>query len=167
MAAPRIDVARRLEIESIFENAIERPTADRWDWVAEQCGTDRHLRAEVQALIAAHERTDGVLELEITGALLDALDAARPFRRVGAYRLVRELGRGGMGVVFLAERMDTRLPALDDVRDAVRREWSSAQQADAATRFYQALLRKYAVSIEAIELPLHSWRYQICIPATG
>jgi len=55
----------------------------------------------------------------------------------------------GVPVVFLAERMDTRLPALDDVRDAVRREWSSAQQADAATRFYQALLRKYAVSIEA------------------
>jgi len=83
MAAPRIDVARRLEIESIFENAIERPTADRWDWVAEQCGTDRHLRAEVQALIAAHERTDGVLELEITGALLDALEDVAPRRRAG------------------------------------------------------------------------------------
>ena len=131
MAAPRIDVARRLEIESIFENAIERPTAERWDWVAEQCGTDRHLRAEVQALIAAHERTDGVLELEITGALLDALDAARPFRRVGAYRLVRELGRGGMGVVFLAERDDGQY----EQQVAVKVLHASPDNADLRRRF--------------------------------
>ena len=104
--APPIDVGRRLEIELIFENAVELTTAERWNWVAGQCGTDRHLRTEVEALITAHERPDGVLESEIAGALLDALDAARPTRRIGAYRVIRELGRGGMGVVFLAERDD-------------------------------------------------------------
>jgi serine/threonine-protein kinase len=74
--------------------------------VAEQCGATSPPNAEVEALIAAHERPDGVLESEIAGTLLDALDAARPTRRIGAYRVIRELGRGGMGVVFLAERDD-------------------------------------------------------------
>ena len=54
----------------------------------------------------------------------------------------------GVHVVFLAERTEGRLPPLEDVREAVRREWTNAQQREAAGRFYQALLRKYAVTIE-------------------
>jgi hypothetical protein len=54
----------------------------------------------------------------------------------------------GMHVVFLSERTDGRLPALDDVRAAVRRELSSAQQREADDRFYRALLLKYVVTIE-------------------
>jgi hypothetical protein len=54
----------------------------------------------------------------------------------------------GVHVVFLAERTEGRLPALEDVREAVRREWTNAQQREAAAQFYQALLRKYTVTIE-------------------
>jgi len=54
----------------------------------------------------------------------------------------------GVHVVFLAERTEGRLPALEDVREAVRREWTHAQQREAAGRFYQTLLRKYEVTIE-------------------
>jgi hypothetical protein len=50
--------------------------------------------------------------------------------------------------VFLAERTEGRALPLDDVRAAVRREWTNAQQREAAARFYQALLRKYGVTIE-------------------
>ena len=131
MAAPPIDVARRLEIESIFENAIELTAVERRDWVAEQCGTDPVLRAEVEALIAAHERPDGVLESEIAGALLDALDGARPIRRVGAYCVIRELGRGGMGVVFLAERDDGQY----EQRVAVKVLRASPDNGDLRRRF--------------------------------
>jgi serine/threonine-protein kinase len=106
MAAPPSDIGRRLEIESIFENAIELPWIERSDWVADQCGTDRRLRAEVEALIAAHERPDGVLEVNVAGSLMDVLDPTGPVGRIGAYRVLRELGRGGMGVVYLAERDD-------------------------------------------------------------
>ena len=55
----------------------------------------------------------------------------------------------GAHVVFLAERTEGGVPALEEVREAVRREWTSAQQREAAAEFYQALLRKYAVTIEA------------------
>jgi hypothetical protein len=58
--------------------------------------------------------------------------------------------RSGYGVhlVFLAERTAGGLPPLADVREAVRREWTHARRREASDQFYQALLRKYAVTIE-------------------
>jgi parvulin-like peptidyl-prolyl isomerase len=54
----------------------------------------------------------------------------------------------GMHVVFLAERTQGRVPPFEDVRDAVRREWESARRLEAKERFYQELLKRYAVTIE-------------------
>ena len=54
----------------------------------------------------------------------------------------------GVHVVFLSKRTEGRPRPLDEVREAVRREWTNAQQREAAARFYQTLLRKYAVTIE-------------------
>jgi parvulin-like peptidyl-prolyl isomerase len=54
----------------------------------------------------------------------------------------------GVHVVFLAERTEGRLPPLEDVREAVRREWANAQRLEAAARLYQALLQRYTVTIE-------------------
>ena len=102
MTPPPSDSAYRHEIESIFEDAIELAPADRGPWLAGRCGTDRRLRAEVDALIAAHDRAAGVLEKNIAGAVGGAVRG----RRIGAYRVRREIGRGGMGVVYLAERSD-------------------------------------------------------------
>jgi hypothetical protein len=54
----------------------------------------------------------------------------------------------GVHIVFLAERTEGGLPPFEAVREALRREWTNAQQREAAAQFYQALLRKYAVTIE-------------------
>jgi serine/threonine-protein kinase len=101
---PELDL--RLEIESIFEDAIELPPEDRERWLTGRCGTDSQLRAEVDALIAAHERAEGVLEGNVVAAGVRALRDSCHGRRIGAYRVLSELGRGGMGVVYLAERDD-------------------------------------------------------------
>ena len=106
MARQLIDAALRHEIESIFETAIELAPADREYWLAERCGTDPRLRAEVDALLAAHERAEGMLEASVAVAAAEALKDVERGRRIGAYRVLRELGRGGMGVVYLAERDD-------------------------------------------------------------
>jgi serine/threonine-protein kinase len=106
MAPPQPKGTLRLEIEAIFEDAIELPSQDRSRWLNDRCGADSRLRAEVEALLAAHEREEGVLERNVVAAGVRALRDSSRGRRIGAYRVLNELGRGGMGVVYLAERDD-------------------------------------------------------------
>jgi hypothetical protein len=54
----------------------------------------------------------------------------------------------GAHLVFVSARTEGRLPALEDVRDAVRRDWANAQRHAANEQFYQALLQRYTVTIE-------------------
>jgi len=54
----------------------------------------------------------------------------------------------GVHLVFVSERTEGRVPALEEVRDAVRREWANAQRLEANEKFYQGLLKRYTVTIE-------------------
>jgi hypothetical protein len=54
----------------------------------------------------------------------------------------------GMHLVLVSERTEARLPGLADVRDVVRREWANARRLEGNAKFYQELLKRYAVSIE-------------------
>jgi hypothetical protein len=54
----------------------------------------------------------------------------------------------GVHLVLVSERTEDRLPALEEVRDAVRREWANAQREKANEAFYQRLLARYTVTIE-------------------
>ncbi len=54
----------------------------------------------------------------------------------------------GLHLVLVTQRSEGRVPALNQVREAVRREWSHARRLEAKDRFYQELLRRYHVSIE-------------------
>jgi eukaryotic-like serine/threonine-protein kinase len=89
---------RRERIEAVFEEALERPTETRGAWLETECAGDPELLAEVHALLAAHEFADRLFP--------DTEAAPSHPERIGAYRVLRELGRGGMGVVYLAERAD-------------------------------------------------------------
>jgi non-specific serine/threonine protein kinase/serine/threonine-protein kinase len=88
----------------LFEQAIALPAADREPFLERHCADDR-LRAQVRALLAAHERADDGF-LARSASELAAAAIGRPGRRIGAYRIVREIGRGGMGAVYLATRAD-------------------------------------------------------------
>jgi len=57
----------------------------------------------------------------------------------------------GTHLVFVAQRSEGRLPALDEVRDQVRREWLDAKRKEASDKFYQAILGRYKVKIELPE----------------
>lgn len=54
----------------------------------------------------------------------------------------------GAHLVFVTERIEGRAPGLEEVRDAVRREWLDARRVEAKDRFYRALLERYDVRIE-------------------
>ncbi|HXH23854.1 MAG TPA: serine/threonine-protein kinase [Vicinamibacterales bacterium] len=93
-------------VKAVFADAIEQPVDARRAFLARACAGDPDLLREVEALVAAHDTAGGFLEQPAQIDLAD-LEGLAPGTRVGAYRIVEEIGRGGMGIVYLAE--DTRL----------------------------------------------------------
>ncbi|MCG8455536.1 MAG: serine/threonine-protein kinase [Holophagales bacterium] len=88
----------------VFEAALDRPTAERSRFVREACTADGAAFEEVRDLLARHQHASGFLEQPY--AAPSRLGPLAPGYRLGAYRICRELGRGGMGAVYLAERAD-------------------------------------------------------------
>jgi non-specific serine/threonine protein kinase/serine/threonine-protein kinase len=102
------------KVEEIFLSALRQEPGARRAHLDAACGGDVLLRGEVESLLASHERAGEFIEApavafapELPASVLksDAGEASGG-RHVGAYRIERELGRGGMGAVFLARRAD-------------------------------------------------------------
>lgn len=93
--------------KALFLEAIELPEADRAAWVASRTPNDAMLRNAVLSLLNAYEPADDFLETPAAALSADAVPETLPAEgRVGPYRLLKEIGRGGMGAVYLASRDD-------------------------------------------------------------
>src|SRR5437764_10641146 len=95
--------------ESIFAQALEiASAAGRAAFLGRACGANPALRAEVEALLRAHERSGDVLDLpDKQAATLDEPSVAEcPGTVIGPYKLLQQLGEGGMGTVFMAEQTE-------------------------------------------------------------
>src|SRR5207342_2580211 len=102
----RVTSERWKQVEALFEQTLDAPEAERTEFL--QAIDDAELRREVESLLQAHQEA---------GSFLDEPDhffSSEPFevdtlssgQVIDRYRVIREIGRGGMGAVFLAERAD-------------------------------------------------------------
>jgi serine/threonine protein kinase len=113
------------QIEVVFQAALDLSTAERTTFLAENCNGDDELRREVEKLLVDYENADSFIESPVwtdsrflnssaKKEISDSLDEGFKGeetesligKKIGVYRLTREIGRGGMGAVYLAERAD-------------------------------------------------------------
>jgi non-specific serine/threonine protein kinase/serine/threonine-protein kinase len=107
------------QVEALYHAALEREPGERVAFLAEACAGDETLRREVDSLLGFDGRAEGFIEapaLEVAARLFapddERFERNKPqdlpltVERIGPYKILCEIGRGGMGTVFLAERDD-------------------------------------------------------------
>ncbi len=123
------------QIDQLLEAVLEFPDNQRAAFLEQSCNGDLALRREIEQLLAAGEGSDDFLEaapIEAVAAVFDVtLAQSLAGNRVGPYQILRELGRGGMGIVCLAERTDQQYRQ----QVAIKLLWPGVNQAEIIRRF--------------------------------
>jgi tetratricopeptide (TPR) repeat protein/predicted Ser/Thr protein kinase len=94
-------------VQDLFHAAADLPPGQQRIFLDNSCAARPEIRREVESLLASDRKGDGPITAAVEGAA-QALMGADPIigSRVGHWRVVREIGRGGMGAVYLAVRDD-------------------------------------------------------------
>ncbi|MEM1118180.1 MAG: protein kinase, partial [Bacteroidota bacterium] len=102
---------RWTQVQTLFEDALDRPADERTAWLRAACGDDPDLYREVEALLDGDAHQNALLDGRVSDLLGeahlgDALVPSRLGERVGPWRIEARIGEGGMGAVYRAERVD-------------------------------------------------------------
>ena len=106
----RLADERWARLKELFEAAVDLEANERAILLDEECGGDDRLRFEIESLLQSDEQTGGFIEEPAFVIPRDLFPdkTEDPFagRQFGAYEVIREIGRGGLGAVYLAARAD-------------------------------------------------------------
>src|SRR5688572_23456171 len=148
LAAPAIEQRRQRitperwqQVKHLLADALELDTGRQQQFLDSACAHDAELRAEVDLLLAHRVDTGSdLIEQCAADAALLRFDAdnngTKPGNRIGPYKILREIGRGGMGAVYLAERDDEHYRQQVAVKlikpglggDSIRRRFQNEMQ---------------------------------------
>jgi len=97
-------------LKEIFHSARELPSRERAAFLTEACGGDEQLRVEIEALLHSDRAAENFIADPPARLVADAFgaspDPSEAGRKIGQYKLLKCIGTGGMGAVYLAERAD-------------------------------------------------------------
>ena len=121
----------------VFDAAREMTPSERAAYLAEACPDDEWVRAEVQSLLVAYEAAGDFIEepaiARVATLSMEPLLTSAVGRCIGPYQIVREIGRGGMGVVYLAVRADDEYHR----QVAIKLAWPGHESSQMLRRFRQ------------------------------
>jgi eukaryotic-like serine/threonine-protein kinase len=145
---------QRRRVRDLFEAAVDHDPASVAAWVEGEAADDPTVRAEVLSLLDHHSRAGAFLSRPIVEQAIDLLDEEPlvPGASVGTYTIVRELGRGGMGRVYLAS--DARLGrtvALKALAPHLMRDPSQRERLRREARAAAALTHPGICTVYALE----------------
>src|SRR4051812_43743893 len=103
------------KVREIFDSALRRKPQERAQFVIDACGGDNTLLLEVKSLLASLDGAEGFMEAPAVAGIADAFSATdnklEKGESLGHYRIIKALGSGGMGDVYLArdQKLDRKV----------------------------------------------------------
>ena len=167
-----MDGTRWQKIQAVFHEATELSEAERDDFVRINCAADEQLASEVLAMLQHDSHGKGLLDRDLAETAQKTI-AWDPLagKNFGPYKIVRLLGEGGMGVVYLAERTDLRSQvAIKVLRDAwlspARRGRFAVEQRTLAQLNHPLIARLYDAAFLPDGTPYFVMEYIDGVPLT-
>src|ERR1700733_10918126 len=171
-----MDSSRWQKVQSLFHQAADLPESDRRGFLETECAGDPALINEVLMLLQEDSRGGSLLDRDIAHVAHDVFHDpsadSQPFKEFGPYRIIKMLGEGGMGVVYLAEREDLGSQvAIKILRDAwlspARRARFAAEQRTLAQLNHPSIARLYDADTSPDGTPFFVMEYVEGIPLTN